>query len=343
MAEILISIIIPAHNAASTLRRLIESLEFEESMMIEIIIVENGSQDNTLETAKQLAVQFPCVKVFQSEKGVSAARNEGLRQAKGKWIMFADADDWFLPGAVTTLLEHVDRTDFTLFSFKAGLNKKNVAKLCGELFEKERCMSARVRMLENPTLYMQVWSKLFSGDIIRKNRLQFDTRLALSEDSDFTLRYSKYCNSIFFSDKRIYHYDMNSASVMHTFNGKKAEQYLRAMLISAKTVDKEPAIIRNAFKKYILIHLNIVMVREVFSKANTQCFSQKKQVMKSILLKEPFAYTLRTIKLSDCKGWRMIPIIMLKLRCYTVAALMFQTKVFINAKREDKVRDIGHK
>ena len=331
MEETLLSIIIPAHNAASTLERLIKSIQVKNEK-IEIIIVENGSQDATLEVAHNLAEQYPYIRVMQSEKGVSAARNEGLKHAQGKWIAFADADDWFIPGTLSELIKHAD-ADLTLFCYEAGKKKRIIAS-GHECFKGKECQSARVRMLENPTLYMPVWSKLFSGDIIRRYGLQFDKRLAFSEDSDFTFRYSKYCSSIAFSDKYMYHYDINDTSVMHTFDGKKTEQYLKAMQITSGSLDQEPQIIKDAFKKYILMHLNIVMVREVYVAANKESFSKKTADMKRILKKEPFASTLRSIKLSDCKSVRTLPIAMLKLKCYRIAGMIFQLKAAVNARRE---------
>ena len=202
MKDILLSIIIPAHNAASTLERLIKSIPISDDN-IEVIIIENGSQDNTFEIAQRLANRHRCIRVLQSEKGVSAARNEGLKCAKGKWIAFADADDWFMPEALSEITEHTS-ADLTLFGYETGKNNRCVDSSGQNYFRGKECEIARVRMIENPTLYMQVWSKIFSSDIIRRNNLQFDTRLSFSEDSDFTLRYTKYCKSIYFSAKRVY-------------------------------------------------------------------------------------------------------------------------------------------
>ena len=122
MENILLSIIIPAHNAASTLERLIKSIPISNDN-IEVIIIENGSKDNTFEIAQRLANRHRCIRALQSEKGVSAARNEGLKCAKGKWIAFADADDWFMPEALSEITEHT-KADFTLFGYEAGKNNR---------------------------------------------------------------------------------------------------------------------------------------------------------------------------------------------------------------------------
>lgn len=333
MEEIKLSIIIPAHNASATLERLVKSLFPFPPKGLEILVIENGSKDATTKTAVKLSNKFSCVKLYHSEKGVSNARNEGLIHARGKWIAFADADDWFLPHALSLMYSQAE-SDFVLYGFEAGEQKRSVAEHGGAMFKGKDCVSARIRMLENPTLYMTVWSKLFSGEIIRKHQLRFNPELKFSEDSDFTLRYTRYCSSIFFSDRMIYHYDLNNSSVMHVFDGKKAEEYLFAMRVAFASVQQETPTIQKAFEKYVLMHLNIVMVREVFSSANPKNNSGKMKQMRLFLNQEPFKTSLQNVKISECRSSRMLPILMLKLKCHSIAALAFRIKAEINRRRE---------
>ncbi len=335
MEDILISIIIPAHNAASTLGHLINSVQPKSLKKIEILIIENGSQDNTFEIAQKLSKQYSCIKVIQSEMGVSAARNKGLKNAMGKWIAFADADDMFLPGAISTLAEHTN-ADLTLFSYESGKKNKCIDTFGQSCFKDKECEIARVRMLENPTLYMPVWSKLFSADIIQRNNLQFDTRLSFSEDSDFTMRYTKYCKSIVFSNTKIYRYDLNTSSVMRSFDGKKAEKYLEAMKISLKKIKDESDSIKHAFMKYILMHLNIIMIREVFSVNNPLKYNDKIILMKKLVNEDLFSMAISKVNFCECNSLRMLPIFLLKLKLYSFAAIIFRCKAVINLKEESK-------
>ena len=88
--KILISYIIPAYNAADTLERAVESITHTCNMeKCEILIVENGSTDYTNSVALKLIQKYgENVKLIHSEKGVSRARNEGLKNARGEWIVF---------------------------------------------------------------------------------------------------------------------------------------------------------------------------------------------------------------------------------------------------------------
>ncbi len=99
-----VSIIIPAHNAAATLAGTVASVQAQTHAQWEIVIVENGSSDDTLRVAAELAAQDPRIRVVRSAaKGVSPARNCGLELARHDWILFLDADDWILPGHLAAL------------------------------------------------------------------------------------------------------------------------------------------------------------------------------------------------------------------------------------------------
>lgn len=76
---------------------------------IEIIIVENGSTDDTYLLAEDMASLYSNITAVRSQKGVSAARNKGIDIAKGEWIFFLDADDFILKGSITKLLHDADR------------------------------------------------------------------------------------------------------------------------------------------------------------------------------------------------------------------------------------------
>ena len=110
----MISFIIPAHNATAYLKRAIESIESDANACggqkkIEIIIVENGSTDDTYLLAEDMASLYSNITAVRSQKGVSAARNKGIDIAKGEWIFFLDADDFILKGSITKLLHDADR------------------------------------------------------------------------------------------------------------------------------------------------------------------------------------------------------------------------------------------
>lgn len=114
MEDLIISIVIPCFNAEKTLIRTLDSVMDQKYKTIEVIIVDDGSTDGTSEIIKQYEKKYSFVKsIAQQNKGVSAARNNGVKIAKGNWIAFLDADDIFYKNSLTDRVK-VIKSDFNV-------------------------------------------------------------------------------------------------------------------------------------------------------------------------------------------------------------------------------------
>ena len=104
-----ISIVIPAYNAARTLAETLDSVLAQEGVAPEIVLVDDGSTDGTLDIARRFE---PSVRVMTGpNRGVSVARNRGIAETQASWIVFVDADDWLKPGTLATRLAAANETD----------------------------------------------------------------------------------------------------------------------------------------------------------------------------------------------------------------------------------------
>lgn len=337
MGDILVTFIIPAHNAGDYLSRAIESILCVSTDTVEILIVENGSDDDTYLIASDYQKKYNNVKVLQSEKGVSKARNLGLDNACGRWICFVDADDFIRKGAMKTLLTYAQGdNDFCAFGYYSGeLEKKIADSDSDEIYKDDKVEYVRCKMLENPTRYMTVWSKLFKTEIIRKYNIKFDENLRLAEDSDFTLKYTRHCNRIVLSAKSIYHYSIDNTSCMRTYDGSKTEEYANAMITSYEHVKYDSEVIKRAYDKYVLMHFNVAMVRDVFNHDNKMGYGNKIQLMKKSAAKDIFASSINGIKNKEFFSIRMLPFLFLKSKCYILASFIYWVKAGMNKRREN--------
>lgn len=99
--QTLVTVIIPAYNAESTVETAVRSVLCESVDGVEVVAVDDGSSDGTLAVLTSLCRELPQLKVYSKPNGgVSSARNFGLERASGKYIMFLDADDAYFPGAI---------------------------------------------------------------------------------------------------------------------------------------------------------------------------------------------------------------------------------------------------
>jgi len=334
-----LSVIIPAHNAERTIQKCIDSIASQLNSDTEIVVVENGSTDATYETVQNLSVKYGNVKLIRSEKGVCNARNTGLKEARGKWIMFVDADDTLAEGSgeiIGQCLED-DSADIRMFGHMAGAVKRSVTDSDRPLQYNgdEETEQAIITFLKDPTRYLQAWAKLFKADIIRDNSLYFNPDLSLAEDSDFTLRYLKCCKTVYLSDFILYHYSIYDTSVMRSFSGHKREEYLKSMTVTGKNFDYTEEI-RHAFYFYILMHMNIIMVREIFLPDNGLSESEKYRQMKDTMRLSTFSEAIDAVSFKDCLSVRMSPVLFAKIHFYPICKTLYKARVKMNMKKEEK-------
>lgn len=344
-----LSFVIPAYNAAVTLKTAVQSVAKSEKYKteeldkhIEIIIVENGSTDETLQIADELSNEIPFVKVCVSEKGVSNARNLGIEKALGRYICFVDADDSLCDNALDELIEMTDNdADLIIYGYKKG-NSVIIPNDDGQLLQKycdDRINEYRCKLISNPTRFMAVWGKLFKTDTLNDNNIRFDKRLSLAEDSDFMIRYTGVCTGIWSVNRVIYNYSIDIASTVRSFDGKKNEKYTEALKISEQYILRESAEVKKAFEKYVLMHLNLIMVHEVFAKENPNRFRYKLTLMKLLSELDIFSNYISATTVKDCKSLGMIPIFLLKHHIWVPAAWVYCFRVYQNSKRKQRRAD----
>ena len=360
----LLSVIIPAHNAEKTLRRAVESAlgamcvigdnetlragrqgfseqESSPSSLYEILIIENGSSDGTEALACLLQEEHSgAVRVLQSEKGVSNARNKGLDEARGEWILFLDADDYYLENAGTVLRDDMffSGTDLIVHSFESGKSLVHVCQPGGERFSGD-ISGIGVRMIENPTRFTTVWSKLFRKDRIDYGRLRFDPSLRLSEDSHFFIRYLSLCRRIRLIDRPFYHYSTDNESAVRTWDGKKEEGYRKSLEAVQAFLKTQPEPVRKAFAGYGMMQFNLLMVREVFAAgpdSAERSFGPAEKIRRMIRIsqEEPFAAAIREYDPGRHKGLRYLPIRLLKYGLPPAAAAIYEARVLQNRRSE---------
>lgn len=331
--ELDVSVIIPAYNASGCIEKAVKSVQQQTGMSWELIIVENGSTDDTYEKCLCYHEQDKRIYVLQSEKGVSNARNKGLETAKGTWICFLDADDYLHPDAFLRLQPLADRTktDVVVFGHNSdadGTDGSSVSYATTQEYLDLRCM-----MLKNPTRFMPVWGKLFARDIIEKQEIRFAKELSFAEDADFTFRFMQHGNRGILSSAQLYHYSKDNASTVRTYKKGMAEKYMFSMRHTAKYAQTDCQEIRDAYQQYIAIHLLLILVHDTFSEENPASDKQKKEDMRHLLQEDLFADALKAIPASACKSARMLPILCFKMKMNFAAVWMVKMRIKQNRNR----------
>lgn len=321
-----LSIIIPAHNCEATLRQAVASiyddLSTEQAAMIQTIIVENGSQDQTPQVAQQIVKVYPQVCLTHSQPGVSKARNQGLKVATGQALLFLDADDYFKSGMVKQVLEYGVKADLSIYSFESGKALKRLFDQATpyQQADKEQLIAT---MLENPTNYLTVWGKVFRRQLILDHQLFFNEDLRFSEDSLFVLQYLLVVQTALGLPTVLYHYNRAENSAVRSFDEEKVAAYLQALEVVNKLIQNSLPDVLPSFYIYGLMQVNLIGVHGIYDVKNSAAGVVKKAQLKAVVQDPIVAECLKRTPLTRMRAPKFAAIILLKLHCYALAGKVF--------------------
>ena len=245
MNQPLVSIILPVYNAQSHLARCVGSICAQTYRNIEIIILNDGSKDQSLPVCEEFRQKDPRILlVDKANSGVSDTRNLGLKLASGKYVEFVDSDDYLDPDFTERLVAAAEENeaDFVIAPYKmvipAGASKPEqvLDKIQDELGVMSVARPPEVReygflpagvydkdtfalhLMDKPASYFYsvLWNKLYRRDILTGNDIQFVSEMRWAEDLVFNLRYIQYAERFVAIDKPGYYYVQNPQSICHT-------------------------------------------------------------------------------------------------------------------------------
>ena len=200
-----ISIVVPVYNAAKTLPRCVRSLTGQTYQNLEILLVNDGSKDNSLDICREVAGQDGRIRVIDKPNGgVSSARNAGLDAASGELVMFCDSDDWAEPDWCAAMLEHFTPGDLTI----CEIDREDIPP---EKEKPELEIMERKELLHAPLLMCAVYNKIYLRSVIERNHLRFPEKLSLGEDFAFVLSYvCAIDGKLRYYHRALYHYDTSN-------------------------------------------------------------------------------------------------------------------------------------
>lgn len=217
----LVSIIVPMYNTAGCIARCVKSICAQTYKSIEILLLNDGSTDDTLAVCRPLAASDHRIAlVDKTNTGAADTRNQGIALAHGKYIQFVDSDDYLAPGATATLIERAEHAGADMVI--AHYYRVDGGKTTRHGFLKRRDVMdqrefARELMDEPASFYYGVlWNKLYRTALIRDNGVLCREELNWSEDFLFNLEYIRYAHRFCAVDTPVYYYVKNEKSITHT-------------------------------------------------------------------------------------------------------------------------------
>lgn len=204
-----VSIIIPAYNAEKSIKRCIESVLQQKYSNVEIIVINDGSTDNTLNILEELQLKNNNLYVYSIKNaGVSNARNVGIGYATGEFICFIDSDDYVTEDYIEKMVESWRPGRAVLCNF----NWVRDTEVCVNRIENECFEKKDIIKMFLSTLFSQPWNKLYETRFIKTNGIQFKKEISIAEDFFFNLEYYKNFEKFIVIPEK-YNYVINSSGL----------------------------------------------------------------------------------------------------------------------------------
>jgi|LSQX01.1.fsa_nt_gb glycosyltransferase involved in cell wall biosynthesis len=269
-----ISFIIPVYNAEKYIARCLRSILTQNlaSDTFEVIVVNDGSTDNSLKVIEGLKSEFPNILIInQKNQGVSVARNEGLQQAKGKYIYFVDADDFLTSNSIMEIIVAIEKTDAEAIGFSFNHIKNEDIRF----FSRGKDLTKPIKGIDWARLYIKELyytpTFIFNRQKLIEKKIKFNHKVTVWEDVLFLTQFFCLAKSVHFLDRPVYNYVLypDSSSQKRVFRTPANRFFIFLSLVkfylTRKLNKKQSQYIRNRIKLWAVL-LTDTLTRYVFIK-----------------------------------------------------------------------------
>lgn len=306
-----ISVIIPAYNVDRFISDTLDSLKAQTFKNFEIIVVNDGSTDCTLEKIKSSISEFTneIILIDQKNSGVSRSRNTGIETSRGKFICFIDGDDTVEPDYLQLMYERItsDDSDMVYCGYREVLTDGSLFKKYSDRYRYGQGIMRGKTVLEKylrGETYMYIWSVIFKRELIFSNNIRFRNDISYGEDQIFNFQALAKADKVSCVKKELINYLRHDSGTMQNLNNLKYLSILRSLYDLEKEFEKnkERKEILNALKYDKTVRTTIMIL------TNWAAIGQRKKygsllsrriirnILKRAFLSNPFRYYKNIIK-----------------------------------------------
>ena len=229
MTSPILSVVVPAYNVSKYVEECIVSILRQTLTNIEIVVINDGSTDNTSAILHRKFSTDNRVKIIDKQnEGVSVARNEGIKFATGKYIMFVDGDDFISPDCCEYFVNIISNFEADIAISLNCYTKTKEPQIRQDKIE-ELSPEEATALLLSPRIIVGCWNKIFRREFLLDNQLKFDSALFYGEGLRFITQASQHAKKIVTGRRKVYFYRRNNYSsatskfdVSKLKNGEKA-------------------------------------------------------------------------------------------------------------------------
>lgn len=262
------SVIIPIYNAERTLRRCLDSLLPQLNSDIEILLINDGSIDASGDICKEYLAMNDSFKYYEQDNaGASAARNKGIENAVGDYLLFIDSDDYVDSKYFISIDRFLQRDtyDFLIFCYSFITRDYNNSIL----FEEEKCCFGietvkQISYLSKKQRLYSLCNKVFVRRIVNENHIRFNTLISVGEDSAFVFQYVLHIDTLLSYSRILYYVD---ESAEDSLSRKARKNLCDDLIVSYKEVENHlhNMAVNDEYKRIFLKTLSRAYYRSAYS------------------------------------------------------------------------------
>lgn len=256
-----ISIIIPAFNVEQFLPKCLDSIFCQKGVTFEVIVVNDGCTDGTQAILEQYASQWQNLKVItQENRGMSTARNRGLVEALGEYVMFVDSDDWVIEDSLASVEKSLTGEDIISFNSRKFIERTGeyIDNILPEISEPISGWEYFNRQRLSPTVihFVCIWQRAYRREFLIQNNLIFADGILRAEDDLFSTMAMYFAKSVKVIPEAVYTYRIRNNSITTTvsidrwYDSLKVQEIMADFFVNQKGIDKS-AIYRVLSSGYI--------------------------------------------------------------------------------------------
>ena len=254
MKNVLISIIIPCYNSEKWIVDTLKSLIYKEYEEYEIVFINDGSNDKSLIKAKEffLTTKLNYRIINQQNSGVSIARNEGIKNARGEYVYFLDSDDRVCNNFFDIVFENIKnkKSDMIFFDYDivdgdkvVRCNNRNILNQNGD---------ETLKSILDGTLNYHMCSFIIKRSVLSRNNILFTPNCKYGEDNEFIIKALCNCKKVDIIKKTIFQYTLRNTSAVHKFSMDRLDSIYAAKRVENYVLKKiNNPIIRELLKQYV--------------------------------------------------------------------------------------------
>lgn len=211
----LVSVVVPVYNTEKYISDCLESLLAQTEKNIEILVVDDGSSDDSPAILRRYAANYPQIRIFtQKNAGPGAARNTALKHARGKYVMFCDSDDMFKPSMCREMAQTMEKenVDFAFCDVEEHNNKNQKIRV-----EKSEFISIKPNNI--PDISFSIWCFIFRRELLEKYKINFPSCF-YGEDFAFLMEYIFISHFAYAIPQKLYIQQARNDSLMHSLSKK---------------------------------------------------------------------------------------------------------------------------